>query len=205
MTSHNYISQLITNFLDNIYFSKIQKIYNEDLSNVFKYCKFPVIKPEYFIFSQYYFIYLFLYYFNIREKILCTLSLHSIHVCSLIFDNLLIKYNYIPQNNIISLKENSYFLFTYLFYIKLIFNNIFLYKKIVLCTSIFTFYLLYKINEIYKERLNCIETKEEFRHPLKILVITPNKKIIEKIVNNTNYFTYSKYLFFINFLIWIFI
>lgn len=92
----------------------------------------------------------------------------------------------------------------YLFFFKILFFKAIFYKKLFLTLSIHSFYILYTINDIYKERLKCILLKKEFNHPFKILVITPNKKMIEGIIKKTNFFTYSNYLFFINLILWLF-
>jgi hypothetical protein len=60
------------------------------------------------------------------------------------------------------------------------------------------------INELYSARLKSIELKKDFYHPFKILIITPNKKNIENIINKTNLFTQSSFLFFINLFLIIF-
>lgn len=204
LSFHEIISKKITNLLDILYYNNLNKLYNKTLRDIFTYKKIPVIEPEYFVFLQYYFIYTFFYYISNKNLLLYSLSLHFTHISGLIFDNLLVKYEYNPSKNIFFLKNNSYFLFNYLFFFKILFFKTIFYKKIFLSSSIHLFYILYSINDIYKERLNCIELKKEFNHPFKILVITPNKKMIENIIKKTNFFSYSNYLFFINLMLWLF-
>ena len=78
-----------------------------------------------------------------------------------------------------------------------------LYKRIIMLSSISIFYFLNGVNYIYTERLKHIEEKKDFIHPLKILIISPNKKFIEKVINKTKYFTYGNCLLFINLLIFV--
>lgn len=203
-TFHEKISNSITIFLDNIYYKNLQKIYNDNLNNIFINYKYPIIKPEYFIFLQYYFIYTFLYYLSYKKSIMYTISIHSIYISELIFDNLIKKYEYTPLKNIEYLKINSSFLFIYLFFLKIFLSNISFYNKIFLLTVFHSFYGVYLVNNIYKLRLNSIEMKKDFYHPLKIIIITPNKKIIKKILDYTQFFTYSNYLLIINILLFFF-
>lgn len=200
MWLHKYISDKITSLLDNTYYIYIKKIYNDNLNNIFVYSKFNVIKPEYFIFSQYYFIYTFFYYISKKNTLLYSASLHLIYICDLIFSNLIHKYNYIPVNNIVTLKNHSNIFLLYLLFIKLLIS-----KRIILFFMVNVFYFLHLINDIYKERLKSIEEKTEYHHPFKILIISPNKEFIEKIIYRTKYFTYSNFLLFINYAIVVFL
>lgn len=203
MNIHNIISEKITNFLDNVYYKNLNKLYNQNLETIFKCCNFPIIKPDYFIFFQYYFIYTSLYYITYKKKIMYSMSIHLMHICGIIFDNLIKKYNYTSINNILFLKNTSYLLFLYLLFLKILFLRIILYKKIFMLFSFSVFYFLHNLNYIYKERLKFIELKKDFIHPLKILIISPNRPFIENIINKTKYFTYENYLLFINLLLFI--
>ena len=127
------------------------------------------------------------------------------YISSLIYDKLALKYNYKPKNNIIYLKDTSNLLFMYLFFFKILFLKLILFKKIFLITSLSSFYFLMNINDIYKERLKSIENKEDFKHPLKIFVFSPNKKFIEKIINRTTYFTFSNFILLTNIMVYLFI
>jgi hypothetical protein len=204
MSYHNIISNKIVFFLDTLYYKNLKKLYNQNLDIIFQSCKFPIIKPEYFIFFQYYFTYLSLYYLNRKNIILYSLSLQLIHLCALIYDNLILKYSYIPKNNTNFLKNTSYSLFIYLFYLKILLLKIKFYKKILMLSSFSIFYFLHNLNYIYNERLKCIESKEDFKHPLKILIISPNKEFIENIIYKTKFFTYDNFFLFINLFIFIF-
>lgn len=203
MNIHKVISEKITFFLDVFYFNNLIKIYKKTINDIFLINNYIIIKPEYFIFAQYYCIYTFLYYLNKKNIILYSISLQFININGLIFHNLIKKYNYIPKNNIFFLNDTSYLLFMYLFYLKIIFLNIKPYKKIFLLSIFSLFYLLLNINFIYKERLKCIQSKKDFVHPLKILIISPNKNFIENIIKTTNNFTYNTFFLIINFFIFI--
>jgi len=201
MLLHEIISAKITYFLDYIYYNNLKKLYNESLNNLFQYCKYPVIKPEFFIYIQFYFIYTSLYYKNI---IINSISLHLIYICSKIFNKLLINYDYKPFYNIYFLKDSAYFLFLYLLTLKITFLKIYYINKILLSTILSVFFVLMNINYIYKKRLECIELKKDFIHPLKILIISPSKPYIEAVINKTKYCTYGNFLFVINICIYLF-
>lgn len=201
MTLHELISNKISNFLDNMYYKYLKKLYNDSVSNIYNYPKFHIIKPEYFVYLQYYFVYTFFNYITFKKVILYSTSLHLTHISGLVYETLINKYNYRSKNNIIFLKDTNYLLFMYLFFFKILFLNKNLYIKIFLLNSIYLFYFGYSINFIYKKRLECIENNKELNHYLKILIITPNKETIEKIVKNTRIFTYSNFLIFINILL----
>jgi hypothetical protein len=201
MTLHTLISNKISSFLDASYYNNLQKLYSEDLNNVFKYCSFPVIKPEYFIYFQYYSIYLFMHYISYKKTIFYSGSLHLMHITSLIYNNLTIKYKYVSNYNIDFLKNTAYMLFMYLFYMKILLMNIYTYKKTMIISSTSIFYGLHILNNVYKERLECIEDKKEFTNSLKLLVVTPNKNIIKKVITYTSFFSYSNFLILINILL----
>jgi hypothetical protein len=201
---HQIIANKITNFLDNIYYNNLKKLYNDTLSNTLKLSKFPVIKPELFVYMQYYFMYLFLYYVTNKRLFLYTVSLHLTYISGLIFKDLSKKYEYVPIYNIYFLKDTSYLLFMYLLFFKIFFLKIQFYNKIFMYFCLNSFYALLNINFIYKERLKCIEENKEFRHTLKFLIISPEKSFIEKVIYNTRFFNYSNFLFLINILIYIF-
>jgi len=201
MTLHEIIADKISNFLDNMYYKYLKKLYNDSISNIYNYPKFHIIKPEYFIYLQYYFVYTFFNYMTFKKLILYSTSLHLTHISGLVYETLIEKYNYKSKNNIIFLKDTNYLLFMYLFFFKILFLNKNLYIKIFLLNSIYLFYFGYSINFIYKKRLESIENNKELNHYLKILIITPNKETIEKIIKNTRIFTYSNFLIFINILL----
>lgn len=201
MLLHEIISTKITYFLDYIYYNNLKKLYNESLNNLFQYCKYPVIKPEFFIYIQFYFIYASLYYKNI---IINSISLHLIYICSKIFNKLLLKYDYKPLYNIYFLKDSAYFLFLYLLSLKITFLKIYYINKILLSSILSIFFTLMNINYIYTKRLECIELKKDFTHPLKILIISPSKSYIESVINKTKYCTYGNFLFVINICIYLF-
>ena len=204
---HKIVSEKITYLLDNCYYNYLKKLYNNTLENIFKYPKIQIIKPEYFVFFQYYSVYKTM--INIREDNLIPFSLwlHMIYISGMIFENLTIKYNYTPVNNANYLKNTCYLLFKYLFFLKIIFLKIFLYKKIIILSTFITFYFLHNVNYIYKKRLEDINNKKDlhFAHPLKILIISPNKDFIENVVKKTDYFTYGNLFLLINILYFLFI
>lgn len=84
MSFHNIISKKITLFLNNFYYNNLKKLYNENIDNIFKMYKIHIIKPEYFIFLQYYFIYKIFNYITYKKLIKFSLSLHLMHICSLV-------------------------------------------------------------------------------------------------------------------------
>jgi hypothetical protein len=223
MSIHNIISTKISNFLNNIYYNYLIQIYENKIikqninidsnivsknieknkiNNIFNNNKLFIIKPEYFIYLQYYFIYTFFYYIT-NNTILYSISLHLIHICELIFKNLSLTHNYIPTNNINFLISTSYFVFIYLFFFKIFFLKIYFYYKIFFFTNFTLFYVLMSVNDIYNQRLECIILNKEFYHPLKFLILSPNKKFISNIANKTKFFTYSNFLLFTNLLLFL--
>jgi len=146
-------------------------------------------------------MYLFFYYISKKKLILYIISLHLTHITGNIFKQLNIKYNYNSLYNTNFLKDVNYLLFMYLFFFKILFLKLNLYKIILILFIFMLFYFLNNVNYIYKERIKCIENNTELNHFLKILIISPNKKYIEKIIHTTRFFTYSNYLFFINILL----
>ena len=200
---HLYLSNTIFNLLDSIYYKNLQKIYNESLNIILKVPKISIIKPEYFIYANYYFLYLYLYYITNKNLIFYSFFLHITLVFELVFENIIEKYEYKPINKIDFLKNSHHLLFIYFTLFKIYFIKISSFKKIFIVSSKLLFYSLHNINIIYKERLKCIEDKNKiFDHYLKILIISPNKKIIGNIAKYTEFFSYSNLLFFINILLY---
>ena len=154
------------------------------------------IKPQYFVYSQYYISYLFfsmITYNNIYGQ---SIYLYLIYLCNYYYHSF--KENDIYNNNF---KSTSDFIFIYLLFLKFALLNIYIYKKLGILFIYTLFYGMININDVYSERLKCIETKKIFNHNLKILIITPNKDLIKNIIYSTRIFTFSNYLFFINMLL----
>jgi len=203
---HNYISKYIFSLLDSVYYKNLKKLYNENLNKIFHYPKISIFKPEYFIYSTFYFNYLFLYYITNKNFILYTLFLHSAYISELIYEQLIFKYNYLPTNNINFLKNTSRLLFIYFVFFKLYFIRAHFFNKIVLLSIPTIFYILHNINNIYTERLISIEDKNKiFDHYLKILIISPNKDFIQYIVKKTDFFNYPNFLCCLNLLLLFFL
>lgn len=205
MITHITIANYFVNLINNIYYDNLLKLYNIPLNDLFLISKFPIIKPDYFVFNQFYLIYLFIYHLSLNHPLRYSFFLHAFYISQLIYDHMTIKYQYIPKYNVSFLKNITLYLFMYLLLFKIAFFNIHSFKKTFLLFSYFTFFSLIHINEIYTERFKCITNKEKFDHPLKILIITPNKKLIQNIMNNTHIFTLSNFLLFINISLYLFI
>ena len=171
------------------------------LNDILNNNKLFIIKPEYFIYLQYYFIYTFFHYITQHNTFLYSISLHFTYICELVFKNISIKHNYIEKNNTKFLINTSHFLLLYLFFFKIFFLKIYFYYKIFFLINFMIFYTLFNINDIYKQILECIDLNKEFYHPFKIIVLSPNKKFILNIINKTRFFTYSNFLIFINLLL----
>jgi hypothetical protein len=198
MSYHDKISNNVSLFLNNIYYNYLIKIYKNQMNNILNSKEKFIIKLEYLIYLQYYFIYTFFYYITNKNKLLYSISLHSIYICDLTFKNLSKKYDYTAKNNNLILIDTSYLLFLYLFFFKIIFLKIYFQYKIGFFISSALFYLLMTVNDIYNKRLECINLNKDFYHPLKIIILSPNKKFIMNIINKTKLFTYSNFLLFIN-------
>jgi len=205
---YSFISEKITQFLDIVYYKNLQKLYSaEELNSILIKNKFPILKPEYFIYAKYYFIYLFSYYLN-QKTFNYIIPLHLVHISDIVLHNLIKKYDYIPSKNIYFLKDTANLIFYYLFNTKL-----FLLKKylLLILTNIFVFGV--NINHVYKKRLLSIENKTDtFLNPrnrisdyLKCFIVSSNKDNIQNIIHLTRHFTYSNYFLFINIMIYIFI
>ena len=209
MSIHTYLSNIFFKFLDNVYYKNLKSIYNKDLSLILHFPNKAIIKPEYFIYGNYYFIYSFFQNITNKNIIMYSIFLHIQYINELLFDNIIINYNYTPENDIIFLKKTSNMLFHYLFFFKIVFLNISISNKIYIIFLQSLFYLLYQIHNIYKERLLCIENKivnkNIDKNILKLLIISPDKEIIQKITYSTRFANYSNYLFFINIVLYLFL
>ncbi len=198
MITHLDIANTIINYLNIFYYSNLQKVHSIPLNQLFSIKYSPILRPEYFVFKQYYLIYLFLYNITHNNTIRYSLFLHLFYISGIIFERLLVIYQYKPHNNINFLKYASYIYFMYLYLLKLLFMNIHIFKKTTLISSTIAFYSLVNINELYNARYKSIKNKEIFNHPLKILIVTPNINTIKNIIHKTRLFTFSNMLLFIN-------
>jgi hypothetical protein len=203
MTLHTFISNKISNFLNTFYYNYLKKIYNNDLCTLFKMNNLPIFKPEYFIFLQSYTTYLFFHYLINRSFLLYSISLHSIHICTHLSKKLCFQHNYTPTHNIYFIKDVNYLLFTYLLYTDIFFKKAF-YTKFLMIICIGITHLLSNINYIYRKRLKSIEEKTELKHIYKILIITPDKNKIIKIIDMTQKFNYSTFLIITNIILYFF-
>jgi len=205
---HSFISEKITQFLDIVYYKNLQKLHpkEEELNTILIKNKFPILKPEYFIYAKYYFIYLFSYYLN-QKSFDYSIPLHLIYISDIVLHNLIKKYDYTPSKNIYFLKDTANLIFYYLFNTKLFLSKKYL---LLILTNIFVFGV--NINHVYNKRLLSIENKTDtFLNPrnrisdyLKCFIVSSNKDNIQNIIHLTRHFTYSNYFLFINIMIYIF-
>jgi len=150
-------------------------------------------------------MYSFFHNITYKNTFWYSISLHSFYICELIFEKLVNILEYKSLYNIIFLKNTVHLLFMYLFLMKVMFLNIYFFKKYMMLLMFGTFYFCIKLNEIYKKRIYSIENKKDFIDPFKILIITPNIDIMNKIIKYTNVFHFSNYLIFINIILYLFI
>jgi hypothetical protein len=133
-----------------------------------------------------------------------SLSIHLTYISNNIYNKLLEKYEYKPSYNFNFLNNCANLLLLYLYTLKIIFLKTNFLNRMFILFTLSGFYLLININYIYKERLKYIKLKEDFRHPLKIFIISPSKTFIESVIKKTNYFTYNNFLYLINIIIYSF-
>ena len=241
MALHTYLSNFLFGFLDNIYYKNLKSVYKKDLSLIFRHSNIAIIKPEYFIYANYYFIYLFFHYMAPNNLLIYSSLLHINYINDLLYDKMLVNYNYLPENDVVFLKNTEKIVFQYLFFFKIYFSEINALNKFYIIFLQNLFYLLVHIHKIYKQRLLSIERKHNeentgvFRklpqppvspaapHPeqtllgaaekdenmnkniLKLFIVSPDKKIIEKIAYSIRFATYSNYLFFLNMILYLFL
>lgn len=227
---HTYLANILFKFLDNIYYKNLKIASSlshnpessknheqssdfctkKELSTIFHYSNISIIKPEYFIYANYYFIYLFFHYMNPNNVLIYSFFLHINYINDLLCDKMLLNYNYVPKNDIVFLKQCEKILFQYLFFFKIYFlENISPSKKFYIIFLQNLFHFLVNIHDIYKQRLLYIKTKNNDKYMnkniLKLFILSPDKKIIEKITHSICFATYSNYLFFLNIVLYLFL
>lgn len=199
------IANNITFFIDYIYYNNLKKIYKSELAILFVNKTYPIVMPEFFIYLQYYFTYEFFYYLNKQNIFLYSLSLHMMYINNLIYNNLCKKYKYTSQYNVKFLINTNYAIFAYFLFLKIMFLDTLIYNKIIFNLLLSIFCLLTSINNVYEDRLLCINNKKEINHPFKILIITSSKKLIENIAYKTRFFSFENLLIFTNILLYFYI
>ena len=187
------ISNNITFFVDYIYYNNLKKIYKSELATLFVNKTYPIVMPEFFI------------YLNRQNLFLYSLSLHMMYINDLIYNNLCKKYKYTSQYNVKFLISTNYAIFAYFLFLKIMFLDILIYNKIIFNLLLSMFCLLTSINNVYEDRLLCINNKKEINHPFKILIITSSKKLIENIAYKTRFFSFENLLIFTNILLYFYI
>jgi len=202
MSLYIFISNYITEFLDYIYYNNLTKLYNLQISDLLINKNHPIIAPEFFIYLNYYLNYEFFYYLNKENIFLYSLSLHTMYINHLIYNNLCKKYNYISNYNVNFLINTNYALFAYFLFLKIMFLDIIFFKKFIFNLLMFGFLFITCINKVYNERLLTINNKKDMNHPLKILIFTSNKKLIENIIISTRFFVFENLLVFLNVLLY---
>ena len=217
MALHTYLANLLFGFLDNIYYKNLKSVYKKDLPLIFRYSNIAIIKPEYFIYANYYFIYLFFHYMVPNNFLIYSSLLHINYINDLLYDNMLLNYIYVPENDVVFLKQTEKILFQYLFFFKIYFLDINSSNKFSIIFLQNLFYFLVQIHDIYKQRLLLIESKNKEKNKkeeknndmnkniLKLFIVSPDKKVIERIAYSIRFATYSNYLFFLNMVIYIFL
>ena len=163
MALHTYLANLLFQFLDNIYYKNLKSVYKKDLPLIFRYSNIAIIKPEYFIYANYYFIYLFFHYMLPNNFLIYSSLLHINYINDLLYDIILLNYTYVPENDVIFLKQTEKILFQYLFFFKIYFSDINSSNKFYIIFLQNLFYFLVQIHDIYKQRLLSIERKNSVK------------------------------------------
>jgi len=205
MNIHKKIANYFFDILDTYYYKNLQKIYNtsitEVLNNIYK---INVIKPEVYIYTQYYFIFLLNKSITAKSYFLTPIFLHGFYIMDKLSTQIITTYQYNNNRNINYLKKTSYILFYYSLYFKILFSSIYNYQKIVLLTILSTYYILMNVNYVYKKRIEYIKNKnydnnnDDTRYLSKLLIITSNIDTMNKIIKYTNIFNYSLFLGIMN-------
>jgi hypothetical protein len=204
MNIHKKLSNYFFDILDTYYYKNLQKIYNtsitEVLNNIYK---INIIKPEVYIYTQYYFIFLLNKSITTKSYFLTSIFLHGFYIMDKLSTQIITTYQYNNNRNINYLKKTSYILFYYSIYFKILFSSIYNYQKFTLLTLLSTYYILMNVNYVYKKRIEYIKNKnydnnDENRYFSKILIITSNIDNMNKIIKYTNIFNYSLFLGIIN-------
>jgi len=204
MNIHKKLSNYFFDILDTYYYKNLQKIYNtsitEVLNNIFK---INIIKPEVYVYIQYYFIFLLNKSVSAKSYFLTPVFLHGFYIMDKLSTQIITTYQYNNHRNINYLKKTSYILFYYSLYFKILFSHIYNYQKVLLLTVLSTYYILMNVNYVYKQRIEYIKNKnydnnDDTRYFSKILIITSNIDTMNKIIKYTNIFNYSLFLGIIN-------
>ena len=195
---HEYISSQLTDYLHNYYYSILQKKENKKITDLLlsnQSSQF-IFKPEYLIYLLFYQIFLLSHNWSQKNIIFTNVYLHLYYITYLLESNIRNKYNYNSPFDTNILKEISNYLFNYIIFYKINYSTS-SFSIIQLFLPIFSFLINY--HEIHKNRLLSLEHKVEPEHSIrKLLIFTPNKKNIQKIVYYTRHFHFSNFPFFIS-------
>lgn len=214
--AHFQLSNYVANNIDYYYYKPLSSKNKKDINELLNHYQNFIFKPHFINYLQFYNLFSLAYYWSKSNTFMTNIFLHSFYICFLTEDILSkkFKYNIIYDKNI--LKNISLFLLHYIIFFKLKLNensNYSYLSKTLYYGSITTFQTLMNFNYAYKKRLNNLlntsKNNNLFEHeedilPFHLLVLTSDISLIKDIVNYTQYFHFSNYLFFISLFIILF-
>ncbi len=217
--AHYKISNYLTENIDYYYYQNISKKYKKNVKDLLFYHSNFIFKPDYINYLQFYNLLCLSNYWSKSNFILSNFYLHFFYICYLLEEQISKKYNYKTIYDKKTLKNISLFLLHYIIFFKLKLNNdnySYIFKSLYY-GSVTIFQTLMNFNYAYNKRLNNllsskknIENLLDFNQneddflPLNILIFTSDLNTIKDIVNYTQHFNFSNYLFFISFLLILF-
>ncbi len=203
---HRICANGIVNMMEKFYYKpletkrelSIQKMLSQsNLKHTF------VFKPEYFNYLLFYQIYMISHHWSHHNVIPLHLHIHSFYITYLTQTEIEERYQYQSPFDTTFIKEIALYLYQSLLFYKVKNTPKDSFSSFVYISLLSFFMLLMNYHESHQERLKDIQKRSSSHSIRKLLITTPNKIVLKKIVHYTRYFTFSNFLFFLSSLLYL--
>ena len=197
---YNYLLKNINTFLRNNYYNNYYKN-NKSIQNL----KTNIFKLEYFLYLRFYFIYLFLYNFKRKNTLNYSFLLNFQHIIGELCMTNIKYYKIKSENNINFLNKVSIYLFDYLLFNEIYFNNnIKTVNRFILLTNLLLFQFGIIIHKLFKKRIYCIKKKKMLKDNFDFLFLLHGLEDLNNVIEKTKFMDYSNFYFYLNIIFFLF-
>jgi hypothetical protein len=203
---HRYWADQCVDGLEKYYYKPLEKKRGKCIRQLLEGNNFQdpfVFKPEYFNYILFYQIYSISHHWTHHHYMPLLFHLHSFYMTYQIQNEMEKRYAYESPFDTTFIKEIAFYLYQSLLFYKVKNTPKDSLSAFTYVSLLSLFILLMNYHETHQERLKAIQEKRSSEHSLrKILITTPNKIMMQKVIHYTRHFTFSNFLFFLSSLLW---
>lgn len=204
---HKDCANGIVDAIEKFYYKPLEKKRNTSIQKLLSGNNMKdsfIFKPEYFNYLLFYQIYSISHNWKQDQIISLYLHLHSFYITYQIQSECERRYKYESPFDTSFIKEIAFYLYQSLIFYKVKNTPKDSISSFIYVSLLSIFILLMNYHETHQERLKAIEEKRSSEHSLrKLLITTPNKMILQRMVNYTRHFTFCNFLFFLSSILWL--